>query len=231
MQGVLGPHQVAEADANLSKRRQGDGQSVARAVSLVQRDAALGQRQRLLVAVLQHHDVRLIAADRCQHVVRLDDRGQAFGLAQRRHRFVVVAELRERNARERVDQREMTPVAGGVQRRRRFRDVLADDGDVADLAIALAELVVREPDAARVVGRVGLFQRAAVHRDRARLIAARRRETAVQPPQRRQARRWNGVAEGVGRAAEGGRGLIEVVLEQRCLGEHRPQRKFVVSRQ
>ena len=36
----------------------------------------------------------------------------------------------------------------GVQRRRRLADVLADDRHVADLAVALAELVVREADGA-----------------------------------------------------------------------------------
>ncbi len=69
-----------------------------------------------------------------------------------------------------------------------MRDVLADDGDVADLAVALAELVVREADGARVVRHLGLLQRAAVQRDGARLIAARRREAAVQPPERRERR-------------------------------------------
>ena len=231
VQRVLGPHQVAEADTNLSERGQCDGQPVARTVCFVQRDAALGERQCLLVAVLQHHDVRLIAADRGQDIVRLDDRGQPFGLAQRRHGFVVVAELRQRNARERMDQRQMTPITGGVQRRRGFRDVLADDRDVADLAIALAQLVVRETDATRVVGRVGLFQGAAVHCDRTRLIAARRRKAAVQPPQGCQAPGRNGVAERIGWAAERGRGLIEVVLEQRRLGHHRPQGELVVARQ
>src|SRR5439155_20918354 len=44
----------------------------------------------------------------------------------------------------------------------------------------------RSPDAARIVRGFRLLQRAAVHRDRARLIAARRGEASVQPPQRRQ---------------------------------------------
>ena len=56
------------------------------------------------------------------------------------------AALSEHDARERVKQREVSPVARGVQRRRGFGDVLADDGRVADLFVAVAELVVREAD-------------------------------------------------------------------------------------
>ena len=97
----------------------------------------------------------------------------------------------------------MAAVAGRVQRRGGLGDVLAHDGDVADLAVALAELVVGQADAARIVGDLGLLQRAAVQRDRARLIAARRRQPAVQPPQRRQAaaaERSRGTCRAGGRA-------------------------------
>ena len=151
----------------------------------VQRDAALGQRQRLLVAVPHHRDVGLVAADGREHVV-----GAGPATASRSAcrsaamRFVVAAQLRERDARQRVHEREVAPIAGGVQRRGRLGDVLAHDRDVADLAVALAELVVGEADGARVVRDLGLLQRAAVQRDGARLIAARRREAAVQPPER-----------------------------------------------
>jgi hypothetical protein len=47
-----------------------------------------------------------------------------------------------------VDEREVPAIARRLQRRRGLGDVLADDRDVADLAIALAELVMREADAA-----------------------------------------------------------------------------------
>ena len=90
------------------------------------------------------------------------ERGQPLGLPERGHRLVVASELRERDARQRMDQREVTAIAGGVQRGRGLGDVLADDRDVADLAVALAELVVREPDGARVVRGFRLLQRAAV---------------------------------------------------------------------
>ena len=45
-------------------------------------------------------------------------------------------------------EREVAPVAGRVERRGGFRDVLAHDRHVADLAVALAELVMGETDGA-----------------------------------------------------------------------------------
>ena len=74
-------------------------------------------------------------------------------------------------------------VAGGVQRGRGFGDVLAHDGHVADLPVALAEIEVGEADRARVVGDLGLLQGAVVQRDRPRLFAARKRDAAVQAPE------------------------------------------------
>ena len=125
----------------------------------------------------------------------------------------------------------MAPVAGGVQRRRGFGDVLAHDRRVADLAVALRQLVVREADGAGVVRGLGLLQRAAVQRDGARLVAARRRQPSVQPPQRRQPDGRDGVAEGVGCASERGGRLVEIVLLQPRFGEHRAQRQLVVARE
>jgi hypothetical protein len=66
--------------------------------------------------MLQHHDVRLIAADGCQHVLRPYRGGEALRMSQGGHAFVVPPELRERDARQRVHQREMAAVAGCVQR-------------------------------------------------------------------------------------------------------------------
>ena len=230
MQRIFGARKVAQPDANLTERRKRDGQPVARAVRFVERHAPLGESERLLVAVLHHRHVRLVAADKRQHIVGVNGRGETFRLTQCAHRLVVAAHLRKRDARQRVHEREVPAVAGRVQRGRRLRDVLPDDGDVADLAIALAELVVREADAARIVRGLGLLQRAAVHRDRARLIAARRREPAVQPPQRRQVPRRNRVAKRIGRPSERARGLIEIVLQQRRFGEHRANRQLLVAR-
>src|SRR5262245_64314008 len=107
-------------------------------------------------------------------------------MAERRHRFFVASELCERDARERVDQRKMAPIAGGVQRGPGFGDVLANNRAVTDLAITLPEFVMGEADGARVVRRLGLFQRPAVKGDRARLIAPRRRQAPVEAPERRE---------------------------------------------
>ena len=200
MQGLLRARQVAQPHADLSQRRERDGEPVAGAMGFVERHAPLGERERLLVAVLEHHHVRLVAADGRQHVVGLDERREPFGLPQRAHRFVVASELRQRDARQRMHEREMTTIAGGVERRRGLRDVLADDGGVADLAVALAELVVREADGARIVRGFGVLQRAAVVRDRARLVAARGGQASVQPPERRQS-----PDETVSRNVSGGR--------------------------
>ena len=79
--------------------------------------------------------------------------------------------------------REVAPVAGGVQRRGGFGDVLAHDRHVADLPVALAEIEVGEADGARVVRDLGLLQGAVVQRDGARLFAARKGDAAVQPPE------------------------------------------------
>ena len=186
---------------------------------LLQLDAALGQRQRLLVAVLHHRDVRLVAAHRRQHVAGLDDQREPLGLAQRGHRFVEPPFLRERDARQRVDQREVAPIAGGVQRRGGLRDVLADDGGVADLAVAVPELVVGEADGARVVGALGLLQRPwsrkAMPRD------GSPRADASRPCSRQscgQARRIEPLAR-FGRAAERLGRLADVVLQQPGFGE------------
>ena len=130
-----------------------------------------------------------------------------------------------------MHEREVAAVAGSMQRRRRFGDVLADNRDVADLAVGLAELVVGEADGARIMRGVGGLQRAAVQRDRARLIAARPGETAVQPPERGQPSGRNRFAEGVGRPAERGGRLIEIVLQQPCFGEHGPHGQLLVARQ
>ena len=194
---LLRAHEIAEPDANLPERRQRDGEAMPRAMGLVQRDAAFRQRERLLVPVLQHHHVGLVAADRRDHIVGMHHRGEPLGMAQRGHALVVEAQLRERNARQRVHQREVAPVAGRMQRRRGLRDVLAHDGDVSDLPVALPELVVREADEPRIVRGFGLLECAPVHRDRARLIAARRGQPSVQPPERGKAPWRDGVAERV----------------------------------
>ncbi len=102
MQRLFGPAQVAEAHADLAKRGERHREAVARAVRLVQRDAAFREGERLLVAVLEHHHVRLVAADGRQDVGRLDERCQPLGLPERVHRLVEAACLGERDAGHRV---------------------------------------------------------------------------------------------------------------------------------
>ena len=52
----------------------------------------------------------------------------------------------------------MTSIAGGVKRRCRFGEVLADDARIADLLVAERELVVRQTNGARVVRELGMLQ-------------------------------------------------------------------------
>ena len=231
VQRVLGADEIAQAHADLAERGERHREAVAGPVRFVQRHAPLRQRERLLVTMLKHHHVGLVAADGREDVVGLHHRGEALRLPQRRHRLVVAPELRERDAGERVDEREMTAIAGGVQGGGRLGNVLADDRDVADLPVALPELVVREADAAGVVRRFRVLQRARVHGDRARLIAARRREPSVQAPERGDAPGRHGVAEGVRGAAERAGGLVEIVLQERRLGLHRADGQLFVPRE
>ena len=114
--------------------------------------------------------------------------------------------------------REVPAVARRVQRRRRLRDVLADDRRVADLPVAEAELVVGEADRARVVRALRLLQRAGQERDAARRLAARDRQLAVQPPELRQPGRVEPLAL-FGRIAQRFGRLTDVVLQEPGLGQ------------
>ena len=53
----------------------------------------------------------------------------------------------------------------------------------------------------------------------------------MQPPERREAARRHGFAEGIGRPAERRRGLLQIVLQQPGLRQHRPQGQFFVAGQ
>ena len=198
---------------------------------LVQRDAAFGEGERLLVPVLHHRDDRLVPAHQGEHVVGVHAGREALRLAQRAHRLVVSACLPERRTGERMHEREVAAIARRVQRRRGLADVLADDGDVADFLVTLAELVVSQSNGPGVVADLRLLEGADVMCDGARLIATRGRHAAVQPPERRQAAGRQGFAQRVGWPAERRGRLLEIVLEQPCLGEHRSHGDLVVARQ
>ena len=157
-------------------------------VLLLQRRCLFGQRQRLVVAVLNQRHVRLVVEDDAEHVVRVHRRGEVLGLTQRRHGFVHAPALRQHDAGQRMKQREVSPVARCMERRCGFGDVLADDRRVADLLVAVAELVVGEADGFGIVRLFGMTQRAAEQRDRAGLVAFRKRDAAMKPPERRKQR-------------------------------------------
>ena len=207
VQHRFGAREIADAHADLAKRRKRHGQPWSLAETFLQRDRALGECQRLIVAVANERDVCLVDADRRERVIGAERGRLSLGETQRRGRLVVAAVLREHHARERVHEREMAAVAGGVERRGRFGDVLTHNRVVADLPVAERQLVVGQADGARVVRDLRLLERAAVKGDGARLFPARVGHAAVQPPQRREQDRRNGFAQCVRCAAEGGAGL------------------------
>jgi hypothetical protein len=81
-----------------------------------------------------------------------------------------------------VHQREVAAIAGGMQRRRGFRQVLTDDARVAYTAIRERQFVVCESDRTRVVRQLRTLERARVERNGARLIPASGCQPAVQSP-------------------------------------------------
>ena len=221
--------QVAEPDADLAERGERDGQAVHRAGVLVQRQGAVGERQRLVVAVAHERDVGLVAAHERQHVLGARHGGQVLGLPQRRHRLVEPSRLRRHDADQRVTEREVAAVARGVEGRDRLGDLLAHDRRVADLAVAHAQLVVREADGPRVERELRLLEGAAEQGDGARLVAAQRGEAAVEAPERRELRRRDPLAQHVGRAAEHRGGLRDVVAQQPRFGHRAADGQFVLA--
>ena len=186
---LLGAFEIAKLHVDLSERGQRDGQAVPRPERLVQRDAALGERQRLIVAMAHQRHVRLVVNDAREDVVGGDGHRQTLGLSQSGRGFVHTSRLRQQDRRQRVDEREMTSIAGRVQRRRRFREMVADDARVADLLVAEGQLVVGKTDRARVVRELGVLQRARMQRDRPRLLALGVRDPAMQAPESSRAAR------------------------------------------
>ena len=123
----------------------------------------------------------------------------------------------------------MTSITRRMQRRRRFSQMFANDTGVADLLVAERELVVGKPDCTRFMSELGMFERARVKRDGARLLAARERDTAVQPPQRRQARVRDAVLQRIWRSPQRARRLSEIVLQQPGLSERTANQKLVLT--
>ena len=228
MQHGVGAIQVADADADLSERRERDREAWALTEPLVQVDRAFGERQGLFVTVADQRDVGLVSVDGCEHIVRLEDRGHALGLPQCGVGFVVTPGLRQHHRRQGMHHREVTPVAGGMQRGGGFGDMLPHDSHVADLPVTLSEIEVGEADRSRVVCNLGLFQRAVMERNGPRLFAARERHSAMQAPQVRVENRRDALAHGVGRSAEHGSGLCKIPLQEVRFSQHDPDAELVL---
>src|SRR5262249_29357750 len=224
----LGAPHPAEPDADLPERGERNAETVRRAGFLLQLDAALGERQRLVVPVLNRRDVRWVAAGGRGGAAGRGGGGEPLGLAEGGHRFVEPPLLRERDAAQRVHQRQAALITRRVQRRRRLRDVLADDRRVPDVPVAETQLVVRQSDGARVVGALGLFQRAAEERDGTRRLAFRNREACVKAPQVRQPKRVQPLAL-FRRIAKRVRGLAHLVLLEPGFGERTPDLHHFVT--
>ena len=205
--------QVPELYQDLAERGEGDGETVVRAQRLVQRDAALGERQRLIGMVAHELHVGLIVDDACEHIVGLDGNGQPLALSERACRLVASTRLREQHRRQRMDERQVTAIAGRMERRGSLGEVVAHDPGIADLFVAERQFVMGEPDRPRVVGELGMFQCPRMQRDRPRLLTASERNPAVKTPERRQPRIGNRLACRIRRATERGGSLGQVVLE------------------
>ena len=126
-----------------------------------------------------------------------------------------------------MDHREVASIAGGVQGGGGFGDVFADDGHVADLAVALAEIEVREADGARIVRDLRLFQGAVVQRDRARLLAAGKGDAAVQSPEIRVQHLRQVFAKRIRRSAKHRSGLCKIPLQEVRFSQHDPNTELV----
>ena len=146
VQHLFGALELSDVNENLPQRGQTEGQAAAGTNLFLQRGASFGQRERVLVTMLNQGDVCLVVADDAEHVVGLRGRGEPFGLSKRCACFFDASALCQHGPRQRVHEGQIAAVAGGMQRRRRLRDVLADDGGVADLFVAEPKLVMGQPD-------------------------------------------------------------------------------------
>jgi hypothetical protein len=174
--------QVPELHQDLAERRERDGQAVTRAERLVQRDAALRERQRLLVLVAHERHVGLVVDDAGEDVVGVDGHREPLALPECAGGFIGAARLREQHGRQRMHERKVPSIARRVERRRRLGEMLAYDSGVADLFVAVRELVMGEPDRPRVMGKLGVLQGSRVQRDGSRLLTSGERNPAVKTP-------------------------------------------------
>jgi hypothetical protein len=130
-----------------------------------------------------------------------------------------------------VDECEVAAIARRMQCGGRLGQVLPDDPRVTDLFVAEGQLVMREADGPRLVGELGVLQRARVQGNGARLLTARKGDAALQPPHRRELRVGDGLSHRVRRPANRGGGLGEVVLQQPGFSERRADGELIIPRQ
>ena len=229
VQHLVGAIEVADAHADLPERGERHREARSLAQAFMEIHGAIGERQRLLIAMANQRHVGLVPIHRGQHIVGLQHRGHALGLAERRVRFVVAPGLRQHDRGERVDHGQVAPVAGGVQRRGGFGNVLADNGHVADLAITLSEIEVGEADGARVVGNLGLFEGPVVQGDGPRLFAACKGHATVQSPQIRVQDLGELLAQRIWRPAQRRSGLCKIPLQEVRFSQHDANGELVLA--
>ena len=127
-----------------------------------------------------------------------------------------------------MNHRKVTAIASRVERRGRLGDVLANDGHVADVAIAEPELVVGKPDGSRVVRAFRLSQRFGKKCDPAGGFTPRHGEPAVHPPQIGKTGRVKPLSS-FGRLPNRLRRTTHIVLKQPCFGEGAPDLNLLVT--
>ena len=128
-----------------------------------------------------------------------------------------------------MEERQVPPIARGMERGRGFGDVLANDRGVANLFVTEPELIVGEADGLGVVRKLGLTKRPADERDGALLIALGKRDAAVHAPAGRE-QRWRKIVPGrIGLASQRRRRLCDIVGLQPGVGERAAQADLVVA--
>ena len=212
MQYRVSAIEVADPDANLSKGRERDREPRPQAQTFVQVDGAFCEGQRLFITVTNQRDVGLVAIDRRQHVVGLQQGRHAFSLAQCGIGLVIAPGLGQHDRRQRVHHGEMATIPGGMQGRRGLGDVFAHNRHVADLAVTLAEIEMGEADGAGVMRNLGLLERPVVQRNGARLLTAGKGDAAVQPPEIGMQHLRQGFTNRVWGAAQHSSGLCKIPL-------------------
>ena len=157
--------EVAQLHENLTQRGQRDGETVTGSERLVEGHASFGERQRPVEMLAHERDVCLVVRDAGEQIVGGNRLCQTLALAESGLGLFASARLREEDGRQRVDERQMPAFPGGMKRGRGLRQVLADDAGVADVLVAVGELIVRETDRPRVMGEIRVLERTRVQRD------------------------------------------------------------------